>query len=125
MEPVTRRIALHYTTERLDACLVFYRDLLGFNVPKDMVLANGQRWLVVTHPDNDGIQLHFHPPREDESPHNSPRQLEFSHPDPQSLIPALRDAGHDVDEYEYPYTWGIMIDDPVGNRVCLSFWGDD
>ena len=123
MEPVTRRIALHYSTTELDACLAFYRDLLGFTVPKDLVLANGERWIVVAHPDNDGIQIHFHPPGDDHS-HNSPSQLEFSHADPQSLIPTLCDAGHDVEEYEYPYTWGILVDDPAGNRVCLSFWGD-
>ena len=123
MEPVTKRIALHFNTTELDACLAFYHDLVGFSVAKDIVLVGGERWIAVTHPDNLGIQLHFHPPSEHEN--HAAMKLEFSHPDPHSLVPKFRNAGIELEKYECKSNWEILFDDPLGNRVCLSFWGED
>lgn len=52
-------------------------------------------------------------------------QIEFSHPDPQSLRDTLSSNGVEFSEWEYPYAWGIACTDPLGNRIELSFWGDE
>ena len=87
-------------------------------------MANGERWATVAKSDNLGIQLHFHPvkPEQDRS---SPMRIEFSHPDPHSLRDDLSSNGVEFSQWEYPYTWGIECNDPLGNTISLSFWGDD
>ena len=65
MEPLTRRMALHFYTDLVDECLDFYSRLLSFTIVKDLEMANGRRWATVAKSDNLGIQLHFHPIKPD------------------------------------------------------------
>ena len=124
MEPLTRRVAIHFHTDSLQECVDFYSLLLPFIIVKDIELVGGERWVTLAKSDNLGIQLHFHPTREDREPEH-PMRLEFSHPDPASVRDHLRDNGINVEEWEYPWTWGMECTDPIGNRISISFWGDD
>ena len=124
MEPLTRRMALHFYTDLVDECLDFYSRLLSFTIVKDLEMANGRRWATVAKSDNLGIQLHFHPIKPDLD-RGSPIQIEFSHPDPWSLRDNLSSNGFEVTEWELPYAWGIECSDPLGNRITLSFWGNE
>ena len=120
MEPVTRRIAIHFSTDRIDECINFYRDALNFRVVKNIVLANGERWVVVAKDDNLGVQLHFHPMDRQPTP---PISFELSCEYETDLAKRLRELGLHVDEWGVPYAEGCIVVDPIGNQVTLSYWG--
>lgn len=57
-------IRIHLTSVFVDdqgKALRFYTDVLGFETRHDMPLGNGDRWLTVAAPDQDGIELLLEP----------------------------------------------------------------
>lgn len=57
-------IRIHLTSVSVDdqdRALRFYTDLLGFEARQDVPLGNGDRWLTVGAPGQDGVELLLEP----------------------------------------------------------------
>lgn len=57
-------IRIHVTSVFVDdqeTALLFYRDVLGFELRNDVPLGNGDRWLTVAGPGQEGVELLLEP----------------------------------------------------------------
>ncbi|GDX92606.1 hypothetical protein LBMAG46_26140 [Planctomycetia bacterium] len=122
-ERYTNRIALHSHSNCIDATIDFYVNFLDFELTRDTALVNGERWAVLVRSTNAGIQLHLHSPRPDLVPQKL--QFEIDADDPLLIACQLQAAGYSPKTWEWPYAWGFEIDDPTGNRLTVSWWGDE
>ncbi|MDB6175561.1 MAG: hypothetical protein JWL59_4872 [Chthoniobacteraceae bacterium] len=124
MEPLTRRIVLRIYTEKQDQVVAFYGDLVGLRIAKDVTLITGERWVALVKHDNIGVQFHIHPcpPRIIPRPFHA--ELSIGSGEYDAARKRFQDAGYSIREFTLPYADGFSIDDPVGNEITLSWWGE-
>ncbi len=111
-----------------NTALRFYTDLLGFEPRQDMPLGNGDRWLTVAAPGQDGIELLLEPathhavgPYRDSVTSDGIPLASFTVDDVQAEYRRLVDAG--VRFTQPPTAMGpvttAVLDDTCGNLVQL------
>ncbi|MFC5579474.1 VOC family protein [Lysobacter niabensis] len=122
MEVLSQRIVLTFYTEAFDSVIAFY-SRLGLVVAKDIIMAGGERWLVLARADNPSVQLHFHPPGERvPAGHVQPIAFALSNADVVAVAEGFRADGIPFEEWEVPWAYSISVKDPVGNTVTVSHW---
>jgi uncharacterized glyoxalase superfamily protein PhnB len=118
-----------------DAALAFYRDILGFELRKD-VGYNGMRWLTVGHPDQPGTSLVLHPPAADPGITDDERRviaemmakgtyaiLTLATPDLDETFAKLESSGADIVQEPIDQPYGIRdcaVRDPAGNLLRIN-----
>ncbi len=141
----TARLALsswtsHFTphsspTTDHEASLAFYRDLLGFEVRKE-VGYNGMYWITVGHPDQPGMSLVLHPPAADPGVTDEERRtitemmakgtyaiLTMATPDLDKTFAQLESGGADIVQEPIEQPYGIRdcaVRDPAGNLIRIN-----
>lgn len=106
----------------------FYTDVLGFELRQDMPLGNGDRWLTVGAPDQDGVELLLEPashpavaPYRDSVTADGIPLASFAVDDVESEHERLTAAG--VTFTQPPTTMGpvtiAVLDDTCGNLIQL------
>lgn len=118
-----------------DASLAFYRDLLGFEVRKE-VGYNGMYWITVGHPDQPGISLVLTPPAADPGVTDEERRiiaemmakgtyaiLTLATSDLDKTFAQLEAGGADIVQEPIDQPYGIRdcaVRDPAGNLLRIN-----
>ncbi|MDG3010699.1 VOC family protein [Rhodococcus sp. D2-41] len=118
-----------------DATLAFYRDLLGYEVRKE-VGYNDMYWITVGHPDQPGVSLVLHPPAADPGVTDEERRvitemmakgtyaiLTLATPDLDKTFAQLEAAGADIVQEPIDQPYGIRdcaVRDPAGNLLRIN-----
>ncbi|MFC4604455.1 VOC family protein [Rhodococcus kronopolitis] len=118
-----------------EASLAFYRDLLGFEVRKE-VGYNGMYWITVGHPDQPGMSLVLHPPAADPGVTDDERRtitemmakgtyaiLTMATPDLDKTFALLESGGADIVQEPIEQPYGIRdcaVRDPAGNLIRIN-----
>ncbi|MFT4125257.1 MAG: VOC family protein [Gordonia sp. (in: high G+C Gram-positive bacteria)] len=118
-----------------DAALAFYRDLLGFELRKD-VGYNGMRWLTVGPPDQPETAIVLTPPAVEPGLTDAERQtileliakgsygaLTLATDDLDGLFETLQAAGADVVQEPMDQPYGVRdcaFRDPTGNLLRIN-----
>lgn len=118
-----------------DASLAFYRDLLGFEVRKE-VGYNDMYWITVGHPDQPGTSLVLTPPAADPGVTDDERRmiaemmakgtyaiLTLASPDLDETFAQLEAGGADVVQEPIDQPYGIRdcaVRDPAGNLLRIN-----
>ncbi len=118
-----------------EAALAFYRDLLGFEVRKD-VGYEGMRWLTVGPPNQPGTSIVLHPPAADPGITDAERQtileliakgsygaLTLATEDLDGLFEKLQANGVDIIQEPMDQPYGVRdaaVRDPAGNLIRID-----
>ena len=118
-----------------EAALAFYRDLLGFEVRKD-VGYEGMRWLTVGPPNQPGTSIVLHPPAADPGITDAERQtileliakgsygaLTLATEDLDGLFEKLQASGVDIIQEPMDQPYGVRdaaVRDPAGNLIRID-----
>ncbi|WP_430332603.1 VOC family protein [Rhodococcus sp. ACT016] len=118
-----------------DASLAFYRDLLGFEVRKE-VGYNDMYWITVGHPDQPDTSLVLHPPAADPGVTDEERRtitemmakgtyaiLTLATPDLDATFEKLVAGDADVVQEPTQQPYGIRdcaVRDPAGNLIRIN-----
>ncbi|MBA5845572.1 MULTISPECIES: VOC family protein [Gordonia] len=118
-----------------EAALAFYRDLLGFEVRKD-VGYDGMRWLTVGPPNQPGTSIVLHPPAADPGITDAERQtileliakgsygaLTLATEDLDGLFEKLQANGVDIIQEPMDQPYGVRdaaVRDPSGNLIRID-----
>ncbi|NLU82150.1 VOC family protein [Rhodococcus sp. HNM0569] len=118
-----------------DATLAFYRDLLGFEVRKE-VGYNDMYWITVGHPDQPGVSLVLHPPAADPGVTEDERRtvtemmakgtyaiLTLATPDLTATFEKLESGGAEIVQEPIDQPYGIRdcaVRDPAGNLLRIN-----
>ena len=118
-----------------EAALAFYRDLLGFEVRKD-VGYEGMRWLTVGPPNQPGTSIVLHPPAADPGITDAERQtileliakgsygaLTLATEDLDGLFEKLQANGVDIIQELMDQPYGVRdaaVRDPAGNLIRID-----
>lgn len=118
-----------------DASLAFYRDLLGFEVRKE-VGYNDMYWITIGHPDQPGTSLVLTPPAADPGVTDDERRmiaemmakgtyaiLTLASPDLDETFAQLEAGGADVVQEPIDQPYGIRdcaVRDPAGNLLRIN-----
>ncbi|MDV7100590.1 VOC family protein [Gordonia amicalis] len=118
-----------------EAALAFYRDLLGFEVRKD-VGYDGMRWLTVGPPNQPGTSIVLHPPAADPGITDAERQtileliakgsygaLTLATEDLDGLFEKLQANGMDIIQEPMDQPYGVRdaaVRDPSGNLIRID-----
>ncbi|MBD0862426.1 VOC family protein [Gordonia sp. zg691] len=118
-----------------DAALGFYRDLLGFELRKD-VGYEGMRWLTVGPPDQPGTSIVLHPPAADPGITEAERQtileliakgsygaVTLATDDLEDLFGKLQANGVDIVQEPMDQPYGVRdaaVRDPAGNLIRID-----
>ncbi|MFZ2173618.1 MAG: VOC family protein [Rhodococcus sp. (in: high G+C Gram-positive bacteria)] len=118
-----------------DAALAFYRDILGFEVRKE-VGYNGMHWITVGHPDQPDTSLVLHPPAADPGVTEDERRmitemmakgtyaiLTLATPDLDETFAKLEAGGADIIQEPIDQPYGIRdcaVRDPAGNLLRIN-----
>lgn len=118
-----------------EASLAFYRDILGFEVRKE-VGYNGMYWITVGHPDQPGTSLVLHPPAADPGITDDERRiitemmakgtyaiLTLATPDLDETFAKLEASGADIVQEPIEQPYGIRdcaVRDPAGNLLRIN-----
>lgn len=118
-----------------EAALAFYRDLLGFEVRKD-VGYDGMRWLTVGPPNQPGTSIVLHPPAADPGITDAERQtileliakgsygaLTLATEDLDGLFEKLQASGVDIIQEPMDQPYGVRdaaVRDPSGNLIRID-----
>ncbi|MFD4292183.1 VOC family protein [Rhodococcus sp. NPDC058505] len=118
-----------------DAALAFYRDLLGFEVRKE-VGYNGLYWITIGHPDQPDTSLVLHPPAADPGITEDERRtitemmakgtyaiLTLATPDLDRTFAKLESSGADIVQEPIEQPYGIRdcaVRDPAGNLLRIN-----
>ena len=134
----TMNIAIHAAflphTDR-DASLAFYRDILGFEVRKE-VGYNGMYWITVGHPDQPDTSLVLTPPAVDPGITEDERRtitemmakgtyaiLTLATPDLDATFAKLEASGAEVVQEPIDQPYGVRdcaFRDPAGNLIRMN-----
>jgi predicted enzyme related to lactoylglutathione lyase len=116
-----------------DKAIEFYRDVLGFEVRKD-VRAYGMRWTTVGPPSQPDINIVLEPPAADPGISPSDREalsdllakgllrgLNFSTPDVDGIFDRVQATGADVVQEPMDQSYGrdCAFRDPAGNMIRI------
>ncbi|WP_238774188.1 MULTISPECIES: VOC family protein [Prescottella] len=118
-----------------DAALAFYRDLLGFEVRKE-VGYNDMYWITVGHPDQPDTSLVLHPPAADPGITDDERRtitemmakgtyaiLTLATPDLDGTFEKLAAGGAEIVQEPIEQPYGIRdfaVRDPAGNLLRIN-----
>ncbi len=118
-----------------EASLAFYRDILGFEVRKD-VGYNGMHWITVGHPDQPGTSLVLHPPAADPGITDEERRtitemmakgtyaiLTLATPDLDATFAQLAASDTEIVQEPIDQPYGIRdcaVRDPAGNLIRIN-----
>ncbi|TYQ10349.1 UNVERIFIED_ORG: putative glyoxalase superfamily protein PhnB [Gordonia westfalica J30] len=118
-----------------EAALGFYRDLLGFEVRKD-VGYEGMRWLTVGPPNQPGTSIVLHPPAANPGITDAERQtileliakgsygaLTLATEDLDRLFEKLQASGVDIIQEPMDQPYGVRdaaVRDPAGNLIRID-----
>ncbi|MBQ0922707.1 MULTISPECIES: VOC family protein [Saccharopolyspora] len=118
-----------------EAALAFYRDLLGFEVRKDVGYA-GMRWLTVGPPGQPGTSIVLHPPGVDPGITDDERQLIsemmakgtyagilLATPDLTATFDALQAGDAEIVQEPTDQPYGVRdcaVRDPAGNMIRIQ-----
>jgi catechol 2,3-dioxygenase-like lactoylglutathione lyase family enzyme len=118
-----------------EASLAFYRDVLGFEVRKD-VGYGGMRWITVGPPDQPGMSIVLHPPAVDPGITEDERRtilemmakgtyatLLMSSKDLDGTFEGLEAAGAEVVQEPTEHPYGVRdcaFRDPAGNLIRID-----
>ncbi|MGW0043657.1 VOC family protein [Rhodococcus sp. NPDC003348] len=118
-----------------DAALGFYRDILGFEVRKE-VGYNDMYWITVGHPDQPDTSLVLHPPAADPGITDDERRmitemmakgtyaiLTLATPDLDETFAKLEANGADIVQEPIEQPYGIRdcaVRDPAGNLLRIN-----
>ncbi|MCQ4118612.1 VOC family protein [Rhodococcus tibetensis] len=118
-----------------EASLAFYRDILGFEVRKD-VGYNGMHWITVGHPDQPGTSLVLHPPAADPGITDDERRtitemmakgtyaiLTLATPDLDATFAQLAASDAEIVQEPIDQPYGIRdcaVRDPAGNLIRIN-----
>lgn len=118
-----------------EASLAFYRDLLGFEVRKE-VGYNGLHWITVGHPDQPDVSLVLHPPTADPGVTDDERRviaemmakgtyaiLTLATPDLDATFEKLVAGDAEVVQEPTQQPYGIRdcaVRDPAGNLLRIN-----
>ena len=118
-----------------EAALAFYRDLLGFEVRKDVGYA-GMRWLTVGPPGQPGTSIVLHPPGVDPGITDDERQLIsemmakgtyagilLATPDLTATFDALQAGNAEIVQEPTDQPYGVRdcaVRDPAGNMIRIQ-----
>jgi catechol 2,3-dioxygenase-like lactoylglutathione lyase family enzyme len=118
-----------------EASLAFYRDVLGFEVRKD-VGYGGMRWITVGPPDQPGMSIVLHPPAVDPGITEDERRtilemmakgtyatLLMSAEDLDGTFEGLEAAGAEVVQEPTEHPYGVRdcaFRDPAGNLIRID-----
>ncbi|TDD92770.1 VOC family protein [Saccharopolyspora karakumensis] len=118
-----------------EAALAFYRDLLGFEVRKDVGYA-GLRWLTVGPPGQPGTSIVLHPPGVDPGITDDERQLIsemmakgtyagilLATPDLTATFDALQAGDAEIVQEPTDQPYGVRdcaVRDPAGNMIRIQ-----
>ncbi|AFR49044.1 VOC family protein [Gordonia sp. KTR9] len=118
-----------------EAALSFYRDLLGFELRKD-VGYDGMRWLTVGPPGQPGTSIVLHPPAADPGITDDERQtileliakgsygaLTLATDDLDGLFEKLQGSGVDIVQEPMDQPYGVRdaaVRDPAGNLIRID-----
>ncbi|WP_433613080.1 VOC family protein [Prescottella agglutinans] len=118
-----------------DAALAFYRDILGFEVRKE-VGYNDMYWITVGHPDQPDVSLVLHPPAADPGITDDERRmitemmakgtyaiLTLATPDLDETFAKLEANGADIVQEPIDQPYGIRdcaVRDPAGNLLRIN-----
>ncbi|NMM90501.1 glyoxalase [Rhodococcus sp. SRB_17] len=118
-----------------EASLAFYRDILGFDVRKD-VGYNGMHWITVGHPNQPDTSLVLHPPTADPGITDDERRtitemmakgtyaiLTLATPDLDATFAQLAASGAEIVQEPIEQPYGIRdcaVRDPAGNLIRIN-----
>ncbi|WP_420752575.1 VOC family protein [Rhodococcus sp. O3] len=118
-----------------DAALAFYRDLLGFEVRKE-VGYNDMYWITLGHPAQPGTSLVLNPPAADPGITDEERRvisemmakgtfamLTLATPDLDATFAALEAGGAEIVQEPIEQPYGIRdcaVRDPAGNMIRIN-----
>lgn len=118
-----------------EASLAFYRDILGFEVRKD-VGYNGMHWITVGHPEQPGTSLVLHPPAADPGITDEERRtitemmakgtyaiLTLATPDLDATFAQLAASDTEIVQEPIDQPYGIRdcaVRDPAGNLIRIN-----
>lgn len=118
-----------------EASLAFYRDLLGFEVRKE-VGYNGLYWITVGHPDQPDVSLVLHPPAADPGVTDDERRvitemmakgtyaiLTLATPDLDTTFEKLVAGDAEIVQEPTQQPYGIRdcaVRDPAGNLIRIN-----
>ncbi|TDC94039.1 VOC family protein [Saccharopolyspora aridisoli] len=118
-----------------EAALAFYRDLLGFEVRKDVGYA-GMRWLTVGPPGQPGTSIVLHPPGVDPGITDDERQvisemmakgtyagILLATPDLTATFDALQAGDAEIVQEPTDQPYGVRdcaVRDPAGNLIRIQ-----
>lgn len=106
----------------LDRALVFWRDVMGFDVTADADYMPGMRWVTVRPA---GARTHLHFDKVDEMPERDKPALPLIAPDVAAAVEKIRAGGAEIVTEPGPAPWDeettyAMFNDTEGNLILLS-----
>jgi uncharacterized glyoxalase superfamily protein PhnB len=118
-----------------DAALAFYRDILGFEVRKE-VAYNGMHWITVGPPDQPSTSIVLHPPGADPGVTDDERRtiaemmakgtyavLQLATPDLDATFEQVQASDAEVVQEPIEQPYGVRdcaIRDPAGNLIRIQ-----
>ncbi|MQY30540.1 VOC family protein [Nocardia aurantia] len=118
-----------------EASLAFYRDLLGFEVRKEVGF-NGMHWITVGAPAQPGTSIVLYPPEADPGRTDDERAtvarmmakgtyaiMSFATKDLDALFERLRSGGADIVQEPVDQPYGVRdcaVRDPAGNLLRIN-----